>query len=232
MYKESSPRLKRFNCQTNRLRYKNAPEKGPRGAVKYLSGCSPRLIAVHGASRMPPFSRARTGPGKRQHHMGGRGIAPLAVALHGDPLVVEVHRQAARFCRAGLQLVAAADDERESGHALNALVGAGHQKSMCQSSTGISHAGEAGHGVDNKGEPVLMAQLANRDVVQQARGGLGCTMQTWVIAGSASSISRMRSHVRNVAVRARSTPHAARGVAAHLHHAVAVGAVRAHSFGV
>ena len=105
--------------------------------------------------------------------MGGRGIAPLAVALHGDPLVVEVHRQAARFARAGLQLVAAADDEREPGHALNVLVGAGHQEVDVPVLHGHLHAGEAGHGVDNKGEPALMTQLANRgDVVQQARGGL------------------------------------------------------------
>ena len=78
-----------------------------------------------------------------------------------------------------------------------------------------------------------MAQLANRgDVVQQARGGLGVHHAD--VGDRRVGVQHLADalHVRNVAagLGVHRMRHA--GVAAHLHHAVAVGAVGAHSFGV
>lgn len=43
--------------------------------------------------------------GEGQHHMGGRGKAPLAVLFHSLPLVQQIQREGAGLAFAGQQLV-------------------------------------------------------------------------------------------------------------------------------
>lgn len=67
MYKAKSPRLKRFNCHTDRPRYKNAPEKSElQGVAKSLQGRHPRPNgAANGARRdrcVTAGAKARAAP--------------------------------------------------------------------------------------------------------------------------------------------------------------------------
>lgn len=88
---------------------------------------------------------------KALHDVGGRSEAPFAVSfLHRVPLVVEVERQGAGHALALFEQAAAGDDESESRHALDALVGAADEEVDAQRGHVDGHAAEAAHGVDDE----------------------------------------------------------------------------------
>lgn len=103
--------------------------------------------------------------------VGRRGEAPFAVSLfHDFPLVVEVERYGARAASAFFEFGAARDDERKSGDALYALVGAAYHEVYAEARHVYRHAAEAAHRVyDEDFAAALDFARDALDVVEDSR---------------------------------------------------------------
>ena len=103
--------------------------------------------------------------------VGRRGEAPFAVSLfHDFPLVVEVERYGARAASAFFEFGAARDDERKSGDALYALVGAAYHEVYAEARHVYGHAAEAAHRVyDEDFAAALDFARDALDVVEDSR---------------------------------------------------------------
>ena len=164
-----------------------------------------------------------------EHHMGGGGVAPFAVAvLEAAPLVVEVEREAERLALGRFECRLIRDDEAEARHALDALVGGGDEEVDAPILDRDVHAAEGAHRVDHEGLAVRLGDPRHcLDVIQKPGGGLRVDHRDMgdrrVLVEDRLDLRRVGDAVVGLGILA--VGHAR--VFADLHLTVAVGAVRA-----
>ncbi len=159
--------------------------------------------------------------------MRRRREAPLPRALHGAPPVVEVEAQSGRIALALRERRLARDHESDSRHALEAFVGGGRQRVEPDFPRIDRQSSECAHRVDQQPAAVLGDHRRDlRHGIEDPRRRLALDdrhMGDGGILGEAPGHFRWRR--RRVLGRLIDRV-GAPAIAAHLHHAPAIGAIR------
>ena len=162
-------------------------------------------------------------------HVGRRGEAPLAGALHRLPLVVEVEREAGRIALGRAQRRRPDDREAEPRHALQALVGRGREPVERHALRIERQRAEGAHGIDQQPPAMARGDLGDPlDRVQDARGGLALDGGDVADRGVGRERPIERRRIVRPVLRGRQRHHRPAVVARHPDHALAIGAVDQH----